>query len=155
MKAAAAAMATAARRHRPIRGPRHFVSRSLIAPTEQAAHQHRQKRQHGVESAGLEIESAYLREIAVEPTEEDPCDVAVAKIADRYGPDFTAPHDASPGHDRFARDWVLYVSCDRQAGLNCRQFFARYPRMFRWKIASREKPDCACHQSNQCAHPER
>jgi len=105
----------------------------------------------------LEIESAYFCEVAVEPAEENPRNVAVTEIADGHGPDVAASHYSFPGHKGISRLFrrIWRIICNRKSGLDGRKFCGRHSRVFRRIVASCEKPDCPGEKSDDGAHPER
>src|SRR5580692_4087860 len=114
--------------------------------SQQAADQHRQKGQHGIESAGLQIESTHFRKIAIEPTEKYPRHVAVAKITDGNCPDFTASNHPPPGYKRLAPIFFCRIQSiirwgQGKPGSNRRELGRRYSWMLSRSIARCDEPD--------------
>src|SRR5207249_10752490 len=71
---------------------------------ESAADRHREKRKHGVEGAGLQVQAAHLNQIDIKPTEENPGDISKAKITQGYGKHFFAGKHVFPGDEL----WMIF-----------------------------------------------
>ncbi len=61
--------------------PRTVRARKPVADgtADGATHSHREKRQHGVERAGFQIQSAHLGQVDIKPAEENPGDIAESR----------------------------------------------------------------------------
>src|SRR5262249_59189434 len=78
-----------------------FGDEVIEQTAQEAAGDHRERRQGRIERAGFQIQSTHACEVKKKPAEENPCDVSVAEVADGHGPHFNAADDAHPGDESF------------------------------------------------------
>ena len=83
---------------RPARSPWRDAIQSPEHTAGKAENGHRDEGKHGVEGACLQVETARLRHVEIEPSEEDPGDIAETEAGECEQKQCAAAQNRSPGN---------------------------------------------------------